>query len=74
VCFPGGSSVLPIMWDQISTDVSEFSHVPSGQNVLFLDGHVSFTRYDRGSTAFPTSPLYAAVNGGVEEVGKVYCP
>jgi prepilin-type N-terminal cleavage/methylation domain-containing protein/prepilin-type processing-associated H-X9-DG protein len=69
-----GSSVLPIMWDQISTDVSEFSHVPAGQNILYLDGHVAFERYDRGSTAFPTSPLYAAVNGGVEEVGKDYCP
>ena len=69
-----GSSVLPIMWDQISTDVSEFSHVPAGQNVLYLDGHVAFNRYDRGSTAFPTSPLYAAVNGGVEEVTKAYCP
>jgi len=69
-----GSSVLPIMWDQISTDVSEFSHVPAGQNVLYLDGHVEFSRYDRGSTAFPTSPLYAAVNGGIEETAKNYCP
>ena len=69
-----GSSVVPIMWDQISTDVSEFSHVPAGQNILYLDGHVAFERYDRGSTGFPTSPLYAAVNGGVEEVGKTYCP
>jgi prepilin-type N-terminal cleavage/methylation domain-containing protein/prepilin-type processing-associated H-X9-DG protein len=69
-----GSSVVPIMWDQISTDVSEFSHVPAGQNILYLDGHVEFERYDRGSTAFPTSPLYAAVNGGVEEVTKTYCP
>jgi prepilin-type N-terminal cleavage/methylation domain-containing protein/prepilin-type processing-associated H-X9-DG protein len=69
-----GSSVLPIMWDQISTDVAEFSHVPAGQNILYLDGHVAFQRYDRGSTAFPTSPLYAAVNGGVEEETKDYCP
>ena len=69
-----GSSVLPIMWDQISTDVAEFSHVPASQNILYLDGHVAFARYDRGSTAFPTSPLYAAVNGGIEEVDKPYCP
>ena len=69
-----GSSVLPIMWDQISTDVAEFSHVPAGQNILYLDGHVAFQRYDRGSTAFPTSPLYAAVNGGIEEGAKDYCP
>jgi prepilin-type N-terminal cleavage/methylation domain-containing protein/prepilin-type processing-associated H-X9-DG protein len=69
-----GSSVLPIMWDQIATDVSLFSHVPSGQNILYLDGHVEFERYDRGSTRFPVSPLYAAVNGGVEEILKPYCP
>jgi prepilin-type N-terminal cleavage/methylation domain-containing protein/prepilin-type processing-associated H-X9-DG protein len=69
-----GSSVLPIMWDQISTDVAEFSHVPAGQNILYLDGHVAFLRYDRGSTGFPTSPMYAAVNGGVEEKDKSYCP
>jgi prepilin-type processing-associated H-X9-DG protein len=40
------NSVIPIMWDQISTDISEFSHVPAGQNVLYLDGHVDFHRYD----------------------------
>ena len=40
------NSVIPIIWDQISTDISEFSHVPAGQNVLYLDGHVDFHRYD----------------------------
>jgi prepilin-type N-terminal cleavage/methylation domain-containing protein/prepilin-type processing-associated H-X9-DG protein len=68
-----GSSALPIMWDQISTVLSEFSHVPAGQNILYLDGHVEFVRYDRGSVSFPTSPLYAAVNGGVEEDMPTYC-
>jgi prepilin-type N-terminal cleavage/methylation domain-containing protein/prepilin-type processing-associated H-X9-DG protein len=68
------SSIVPIMWDQIATDVSRFCHVPAGQNILFLDGHVEFERYDRGSTGFPTSPLYAAVNGGVTEILKPYCP
>ena len=65
---------IPVMWDQISTDISEFNHLPAGNNVVYLDGHISFTRYDRGSTEFPTSPLYAAVNGGVEEIPKAYCP
>jgi hypothetical protein len=40
------NSVIPIMWDQISTNISEFSHVPAGQHVLYLDGHVDFHRYD----------------------------
>jgi prepilin-type N-terminal cleavage/methylation domain-containing protein/prepilin-type processing-associated H-X9-DG protein len=59
-----GSSVVPIMWDQISTNISQFSHVPAGQNCLYLDGHVEFHRYDVSSTEFPFSPMYAAVNGG----------
>jgi len=69
-----GSSVIPIMWDQISTNISEFSHVPAGQNVLYMDGHVAFHRYDRASTAFPVSPFYAAINGGVSDKDYTYCP
>jgi len=69
-----GSSIIPIMWDQISTNISEFSHVPAGQNVLFMDGHVEFKRYDRTSTAFPVSPYYAAINGGVSDKTYDYCP
>ena len=68
------SGKIPVLWDQISTDVSEFNHLPAGNNVAYLDGPISFTRYDRGSTEFPTSPLYAAVNGGVQEIPKPYCP
>ncbi len=69
-----GSSVVPLMWDQISTLISEFSHVPAGQNVLYLDGHVDFARYDLTSTKFPVSPMYAAVNGGVEDKSYTFCP
>ena len=69
-----GSSVVPVMWDQISTIISEFSHVPAGQNVLYLDGHVDFHRYDLNSTSFPVSPMYAAVNGGISEKQYTMCP
>jgi prepilin-type N-terminal cleavage/methylation domain-containing protein/prepilin-type processing-associated H-X9-DG protein len=69
-----GSSVVPVMWDQISTNITEFSHVPAGQNVLFLDGHVEFYRYDKTSTQFPVSPMYAAVNGGTNDKSYSYCP
>ena len=37
-------SVLPAMWDQIDTD-EDFSHVPGGCNVLYVDGHVEWKRY-----------------------------
>ena len=69
-----GASVVPIMWDQISTDINEFSHVPAGQNVLFLDGHVEFWRYERTSTLMPNSPAYAAMNGGITEATTPCCP
>jgi prepilin-type N-terminal cleavage/methylation domain-containing protein/prepilin-type processing-associated H-X9-DG protein len=68
-----GASIIPIMWDQISTNISEFSHVPAGQNCLYLDGHVEFHRYDVNSTRFPFSPMYAAVNGGVNPTTHPHC-
>ncbi len=39
------SSEVPLMWDHASTKVIDFSHVPGGGNVLYLDGHVDFLRY-----------------------------
>ena len=69
-----GASVVPILWDQISTDVTQFSHVPAGMNVLYLDGHVEFKRYDKTTTDFPMSPFYAALNGGMPAQMAPYCP
>ncbi len=68
-----GSSTVPMMWDTISTDIIEFSHVPAGQNILYLDGHVEFSRYDMASTKFPMSPTYAAISGGIEDKWYTYC-
>ena len=46
---PAGSvqaqSTIPIMWDDVSEDAEDFSHVPGGANVLYLDGHVEFVRW-----------------------------
>ena len=33
------------MFDKISTVVEDFSHVPGGSNVLYMDGHVEFSRF-----------------------------
>jgi prepilin-type processing-associated H-X9-DG protein len=39
-------STIPVVWDQASgMNVANFNHVPGGCNVLYLDGHVAFTRY-----------------------------
>lgn len=39
-------SELPIMFDLLAIDVSAFNHVPGGSNILFMDGHVEFRRYE----------------------------
>ncbi len=43
-------SSVPIMFDQIATATEMFNHVPGGANVLYLDGHVSFVKYDQKGT------------------------
>jgi prepilin-type processing-associated H-X9-DG protein len=46
-----GQSELPIFWDMAHRDWGDFTsygtwnHVPSGGNVLFMDGHVEFHNY-----------------------------
>jgi prepilin-type N-terminal cleavage/methylation domain-containing protein/prepilin-type processing-associated H-X9-DG protein len=39
------TSTIPLMWDHASTKTIDFSHVPGGGNVLYLDGHVEFLIY-----------------------------
>jgi len=39
------SSMVPVCWDHVTTNVADFAHVPGGGNVLYLDGHVEFLRY-----------------------------
>jgi prepilin-type processing-associated H-X9-DG protein len=50
-------SELPVMWDEISGgEASHFNHVPGGCNILYMDGHVAFTRYVSGNGApFPVN-------------------
>ena len=59
-------SRLPVLWDTFgSTGFTDntaggatFNHVPGGCNVLFMDGHAEFIKYDQGQ--FP-------IIGGVED-------
>ncbi len=61
---PGASakaqSEIWTMFDDISTQVEDFNHVPGGANVLYLDGHVEFVRYPG---APPVTRLYAGLGG-----------
>jgi prepilin-type N-terminal cleavage/methylation domain-containing protein/prepilin-type processing-associated H-X9-DG protein len=51
-----------IMFDRISGggSVSEFNHIPGGGNVLYMDGHVEFMKYQQ----FGPAPI----NGGVASI------
>ncbi len=38
-------SDIPVIFDLVSADATEYNHVPGGGNVLFMDGHVDFIRF-----------------------------
>ncbi|MFA6244287.1 MAG: type II secretion system protein [Candidatus Hydrogenedentales bacterium] len=46
-------SQLAVMWDAIASGAKMFNHVPGGANVLYMDGHVGFTRWLSGTGEFP---------------------
>lgn len=64
---PGASdaaqSNIWIMADQISQLPSGFNHIPGGSNVLYLDGHVAFVRYEEG---VPCHRSFASTVEGVQ--------
>ena len=66
----GRGGGIPVMWDQISTNISEFSHAPSGQNIAYLDGHVEFRRYRLADRNFPESPIWAVIIGGIRPAAQ----
>lgn len=69
-----GAGAIPVIWDKISISIPDFNHAPAGQNVLYLDGHVEFLRYDKKSPRFPSSPLHAMIKGNPYAGHYVYCP
>ncbi|HOZ45877.1 MAG TPA: prepilin-type N-terminal cleavage/methylation domain-containing protein [Candidatus Hydrogenedentes bacterium] len=38
-------SDIPVMWDHLTPQITGSTHVPSGMNVLYMDGHVTFAKY-----------------------------
>ncbi len=65
-------STTPLMWDAINKNpggAGEYNHVPGGVNVLYLDGHVNFNRYDPDGNfpenyAFANLAFYITGTGG----------
>ena len=60
-----GQSEVFVMWDEVSSTVANFNHVPGGSNVLYLDGHVAFIRYPG------EAPVNASVAGLFSGVGAL---
>jgi len=58
-------SELPIMFDQLAVVPSAFNHIPGGSNVLYMDGHVDFQRYEENGDEL-TNRLVANTLGILE--------
>ncbi len=56
-------SSIPIMFDKVATTASDFNHIPGGSNVLYLDGHVEFIRYQPTGGTAPVTQGVAVVIG-----------
>jgi len=50
-------SLIPMVWDNVSTIPDSFNHVAGGANVMFMDGHVEFLTYP--NDRFPVTKEYA---------------
>lgn len=56
-------SEVAVMWDDTSTVVENYNHLPGGSNVLYMDGHVKFIKYPGEA---PVNPLSARFAGGLQ--------
>ena len=39
-------STIVTMYDSVSEETLDFNHIPGGSNVLYMDGHVAFVKYE----------------------------
>lgn len=56
-------STLPIIFDKVATSSSDYNHIPGGSNVLYMDGHVEFIRYQPVGGTPPVTQAVAVVIG-----------
>ena len=58
-------STIWVMSDMIASNPVDYNHLPGGSNVLYLDGHVSFVKYEEGAPAYKG---FALLIGGLGTV------
>ena len=63
-------SEIFVAFDRLSTNPREFNHVPGGSNVLFMDGHVEFMRYEQGEGKAPVNRFVAGLLGAYGALGS----
>ncbi len=61
-------SEIFVSWDRLSVNVADYNHIPGGSNVLFMDGHASFLRYEENGPA-PTNAMVAVWDSAVNQGG-----
>ncbi len=44
------SSAVWVLFDQLATNPTAYNHIPGGANVLYMDGHVEFLKYENSVT------------------------
>jgi prepilin-type N-terminal cleavage/methylation domain-containing protein/prepilin-type processing-associated H-X9-DG protein len=48
-------SELVVMYDGVAETPFDFNHIPGGSNVLYMDGHVEFVKYQSTTGQFPVN-------------------
>jgi prepilin-type N-terminal cleavage/methylation domain-containing protein/prepilin-type processing-associated H-X9-DG protein len=57
-------STVWVMFDRVATRTSDFNHIPGGSNVLYMDGHVAFQKYEEQGAA-PVNGIVASIMGAI---------
>jgi len=56
-------SMIPVMWDHLTPQITGSCHVPAGMNVLYMDGHVAWA-------AYPSPEPWMATIQGPRVIGR----
>jgi prepilin-type N-terminal cleavage/methylation domain-containing protein/prepilin-type processing-associated H-X9-DG protein len=61
-------SSIFVMFDWVASSTSAFNHIPGGANVLYMDGHVSFVKYQERNGTPPVIGVVGVALGALADV------